>query len=1438
MKRLLTTWILALLATVSVWAQTFTAGNLTYKVTDAAAKTVELTGYETEPTGALTIPATVTNGGTTYSVTAIGRLAFRECKALTSVTIPDGVTSIGSYAFSSCEALTAVTIPDGVTEIQTYTFAYCYSLKSVTIGKGVTGIELYAFGWSDNISELTVAATVPPTVKKDAFYSVSKNISVYVPKESLAAYKAADGWKEFTNLKAIGSGFTAGNLKYAVTDAAAKTVELTGYVTKPTGALTIPATVTNGGTTYSVTAIGYEAFRECKALTSVTIPDGVTSIVEKAFMDCETLAEVNIPKSVTSIGGYVFSGCKALTSVTIPDGVTSIGEYAFSGCKALTAVTTPDGVTSIGYRAFYDCMALTTMNIPESVTSISGYAFSGCKALTAVTIPDGVTEIQDNTFAYCTSLKSVTIGSGVTAIGEKAFYYCDGITEMTVLATVPPTMVTNAFYRVSQSIPVYVPLEALDAYKAADGWKEFSGLQAKGFSSFTVDNLNYRATGLTAVELTGYVTKPTGILDIPATVSYEGKNFDVTAIGESAFRECKALTLLTIPNTVKTIGVNAFYLCTGILELTIPDSVTKIGINAFGWCSGLLQLTIGNGVTDIERIAFKYCKKLQQVTLGNNVATIGDEAFGSCEQLKQISIPESVTDIGAGAFGNCPALTAITVAEGNTAYCSDGGILFSKDKTTLVQYPAGKPETSYTIPAGVTAVQGGAFSGTALTSVTIPESVTVIGSNAFYLCEALTAATVPDGVTSIENGTFSYCTALTKVTLGNGVTNIGTRAFSGCTALAEMTVAATEPPVAASDAFENVSRDITVNVPAESLDTYKAASVWSEFTNLQPWSQITFTAGNLTYRVTNETAKTAQLTGYATAPEGALTIPAGVEYDGTEYSVTSIGNKALAGCELLTEAVVPNSVATIGNEAFADSKALAKVTLGDGVATMGNAVFRGCESLTEAVIPDGVTTLGAETFSGCTKLSKAVLGNGVKALGEKTFYGCTLLAEITVPDGVTTIGSEAFSGCTSLAEITVPDAVTTIGNSAFSGCTKLTAVALGNGVSNIGDEAFSGCTALTEITLPNSVRLIGKSAFSGCSALEKATLGSSVRILSDWAFYGCEALAEMTVLATEPPMASANTFENVSRSIPVYVPKASLEAYRAANVWNEFNLKEPPFVAGNLKYSVSDASALTVEVIGCTDNPNTVDIPATVSHDGAEYRVTGISGKAFAGCDALTQVNVGINVTDIAGNAFAGTALAAINVDGGNTAYSSENGVLFDKAKTALLLYPWGKTDTSYSVPDGVTAIGREAAAGCTSLTELTLAESVATVGEMAFAGCTSLTQMTVKATVPPTVEQDAFMDVDRNIPVYVHHASLDAYRGADTWREFNLLADPSSASTLTMPDSLRVYGGMLRNPEAHHFIIYDLTGRIIYSGNATTLSLTPGIYVVSCNGANGKAVF
>ena len=1527
MKQTLLTFIIALLAATGAWAQTFTFDNLKYTVTDETTHTVELTGYVTAPTGTLTIPATVTNESTEYSVTSIGsgafiscssltavtisdgvtsigkgafkmcngitsvtipvsvtsigESAFGNCQALTAVTIPDGVTQIGDYAFNRCSALTAinvaesnsdycsdggvlfnkdkttliqypigkpetsyiipegvtsvggyafaeckaltavtipvsvtsiginaffnckaltavtipdgvtnigmyafygcnnaftsVSIPDGVTEIASYTFAYCYSLKRVTIGKGVTRLGVYAFGFNYEYDEVTVNAVVPPALYENSFSKVfGSSKVVYVPAESLADYKEAEGWKEFTNLKAIGSEFTAGNLKYEITDKAAKTVTLTGYVTKPTGALTIPATVTNEGTEYSVTSIGKKAFYQCNGITEMTVAATVPPTVKKdAFYRVSKNISVYVPKE--SLAAYkAADGWKEFTNLK------AIGsEFTAGNLKYEITDFTAKTVTLTGY-----------------VTAPTG----------ALTIPAIVTH-EGTEYS-------------VTAIGERAFYQCKGITEMTVAATVPPTVGTNAFTGVSKSIPVYVSLEALDAYLAADGWKDFTNLQAKGFSSFTVDNLTYRVTGSTAVELTGYETEPTDILDIPATVTYEGKSFNVTAIKESAFSNCSKITLLTIPNTVKTIGKNAFYLCTGILEVTIPESVTKIGDFAFQWCSGMLQLTLGNGVTEIGRGAFERCNKLQQVTLGNNVTTIGERAFCSCESLKQVTVPESVTSIGSAAFGENPALTTINVAEGNTAYRSDGGILFSKDKTTLVQYPAGKTETAYAIPDGVTTIEAEAFTGCKkLMAVTFPVSVTAIGNLAFYMCTALKTITVPDGVTKIEDYTFNNCTALTKVTLGNGVTSIGFRVFVGCSALAELTVTATEPPVVAANAFENVSRDITVYVPAESLAAYKTANEWSNFTNIQPWGQTTFTVDNLTYRVTDETAKTAQLTGYATAPAGALDIPDSVTHESITYSVKSIGNKALAGCTLLTEVTIPDGVTTMGNEAFSGCTALTKVTFGSSLTTMGNAIFSGCTALTEIAIPDAVTTIGTGTFSGCTKLAKAVLGNGVKSLGEKIFYGCTSLTQVTLGTNVTTIGNMAFSGCTALSQITLPESV-----------------------KSIGESTFSGCSALTEIILPNSVRLIGENAFSGCSALEKATLGSSVRILSDRAFYGCEALAEMTVLATEPPMASANTFDGVSRTIPVYVPKGSLETYRTANVWKEFLLKEPPFVVDNLKYCVIDHEALTAEVIGYVDVPTgTLNIPATVTHDEKEYKVTVIADEAFAGCDAITHVTIGSSVTSIGANAFGGcTALAEINVDGSNTAYSSANGVLFDKAQTALLLYPAGKADAAYTVPDGVTAIGKEAVKGCTALTGLTLPATLTAVGEMAFAECTALAKMTVLATVPPTVGSRAFNSVSRTIPVYVPAASLAAYQAADVWSEFTNLQGTSTTGVpaAAMPESIAVYDGMLHNPQALEVRIFYMSGREVYRGNATNLTLPTGIYIVRCGEATIKAVF
>ena len=221
--------------------------------------------------------------------------------------------------------------------------------------------------------------------------------------------------------------FTFDNLKYTVTNAEAKTVELTGYVTAPEGALTIPATVTNESTEYSVTSIGSMAFFDCASLTAVTIPEGVATIRSRAFLR------------------------SALTQVTLPEGLTNISNMSFEGCAALAQINLPNSLTSIAERAFY-----------------------GCTSLTEVTLPDGLTKIELFTFYGCSALEKVTLPEGITYIGDKAFYKCSGLTEMTVLATTPPTVGTDVFLNVSRTIPVYVPAASLATYQAAAVWNEFN----------------------------------------------------------------------------------------------------------------------------------------------------------------------------------------------------------------------------------------------------------------------------------------------------------------------------------------------------------------------------------------------------------------------------------------------------------------------------------------------------------------------------------------------------------------------------------------------------------------------------------------------------------------------------------------------------------------------------------------------------------------------------------------------------------------------------------------------------------------------------------------------------------------------------------------------------------------------------------------------------
>ncbi len=817
-------------------------------------------------------------------------------------------------------------------------------------------------------------------------------------------------------------------------------ITITGY-TGSGGAVTIPDT-TNG---LPVTSIGYRAFAG-SGLTSVSIGTNVANIGNEAFLQCSSLSTITVSASnpaFSSVAGVLFNRDqtmlvqypedKAGSSYEIPQSVTTIADEAFQRCAHLTSVTIPNGVSNLGFEAFEFCGSLTNVTLGTNVTNLGDYTFYGCTSLTQLPIPIGVNSIGDFTFWGCSSLTSVTIPNGVTSVGYDAFGACAGLTNVTIFGTVAgledfafagcPNLVGVYFLGDSPGADstVFNDDNQLTAYylPGTAGWgSTFAGAPTSTWNpplgslqvtilpaaaitagaQWQVDDGTWQGSGATVSNL--LVGEHT--VSFSATAGWMPAASQTVSVSSNEVATVSGTYVPTPFNCTVSDGVITITGYTGPGgDVTIPDTingwpVTSIGFAAFESCANVTNLTIGASVTSIGDYAFQSCANLTGVTIGTNVTSIGDYAFAWCASLTNLTIPNSVTNIGETAIQPCPSLRAITVGSSNPAYSSVAGVLFNRSRTTLIEYPAGKAGTQYTIPNSVVTIGNFAFQSCAsLTNIVIGASVTSIGGWSFQICAHLTSVTILAGVTNIGEAAFADCRQFDQDHTPASVINIGGDAFEYCYSLSAITVAANNPAY---------------------------SSVAGVLFNRNQTTLIECPAGK---------------------GGGSYAIPNGV---------TSIGAASFQSCINLTSIKIPNSVTNIGDSAFQSCVSLTNVTIGVKVTSIGNSAF--AESgLTSITLGASVTSIGLYAFSGCPSLSAIMVAANNPAYssvaGVLFNQNQTTLVEYprgkagssyAVPNGVTSIGEGAFVFCDNLTSLTIPASVVSIGVEAFGPCNNLAAV--------------------------------------------------------------------------------------------------------------------------------------------------------------------------------------------------------------------------------------------------------------------------------------------------------------------------------------------------------------------------------------------------------------
>ncbi len=458
--------------------------------------------------------------------------------------------------------------------------------------------------------------------------------------------------------------------------------------------------------------------------------------------------------------------------------------------------------------------------------------------------------------------------------------------------------------------------------------------------------------------------------------------------------------------------------------VTVPSEIDGYSVrqlyDTFYYNTTVKSVTVSEGITSLS-YTFNLCSNLETVILPESLESIHNNTFRSCSSLKELNLGKNVSYVDESAFSSV-SLDLFSVDPENTNFCSDGVLLFDKEKTKVIAAPI-RDLREYSIPITVKEIGDYGLAYTELGSDTLPDSIEAIGNSGLYGAGPEDASLVlPASLKNVGNYAFGE-SKFKSIKFGVNVEEIGSEIFQGSHQYLKEIIIDEDNLNFSTDGIAIYSKDKSVLYTAlkSGIDSYTIS----------------------------DGVKTIKNNAFYNSDFKEVIIPDGVE---------TIEERAFSNMFYLTSISFPDSVTSIGEYVLYYCSDLTEVKLSKNITEIPNLFMEYCSSVESIEIPSGVTKIGQYAFYSCTSLTDVTIPYGVTTIDIYAFYYCTSLTDVTIPYGVTTIGSYAFGSCTSLTDVTIPSTLTTINNYAFNYCTNLKTVTIPESVTSISDYAFNACS--------------------------------------------------------------------------------------------------------------------------------------------------------------------------------------------------------------------------------------------------------------------------------------------------------------------------------------------------------------------------------------------